>query len=262
MPNDPKAPVVTIAIPTGDRTIFLRQALHYALRQTAWDAFTFEIVVVDGGKRPATESLHFDRIGRGRELIRYVRVDPSTTTGERRNVCAEHARGAYIVHIDDDDWYAPTYVSTVLNATLERGADLMGVMAKYWTYDAIERRGWRTHVSNVIGAAANFCYRRSLWEKQPFHHVQRDEDIIFYNEALKRGALVDGVDREDLYVYIKHKRNVTGPTDGIVDEGLTSMPRQIIGADDLPFYDELAELFGGTQKPGMQAHLPPSFRSY
>jgi len=47
------------------------------------------------------------------------------TTGEKRNILLSIAKGDYISFIDDDDWVAPDYVSSIHSAIRERGVDVI-----------------------------------------------------------------------------------------------------------------------------------------
>ena len=39
--------------------------------------------------------------------------------GEKRNWLAQHATGDYVAHFDDDDYYAPHYISRMVSQILE-----------------------------------------------------------------------------------------------------------------------------------------------
>ena len=102
-------------------------------------------------------------------------------TGGRRNMACELATGEIIVHWDDDDWYAPDWISRQVALLENTGAAISGLdkllfyapMQRYatlYTY-TIDKRSWV--------AGATMAYRKSLWEKRPFRDVKMGEDNDF-----------------------------------------------------------------------------------
>ena len=59
--------------------------------------------------------------------VRYLRLDRRTTIGARRNLACREARGAILVHWDDDDWYAPDRLRRQIAPILAGRADLTGL---------------------------------------------------------------------------------------------------------------------------------------
>jgi len=251
---------VSYVIPTGDRTVFLRQALDYIARQRL-SVVQREVVIVDGGARPLR--------WRGADLSSYltgldvkvVHVDPSTTVGDRRNIGADAARGDIVVHVDDDDWYGRDYTLTVIGALVSSGAAVVG-LGEFFFYDVFYRRGWTT-IKLRVPTGATMAYRRSTWKATPFRSTQLGEDNDFLTDLRAKGAEFVTLHRPDLFMYIRHRRNSSlGHIEPIFDEGQTAEARRILG-DDVDFYDDLSELYPrstGASELGPQWHLPAHLR--
>src|ERR1017187_5416088 len=63
-------------------------------------------------------NLDDQRLGTGRPDEIEVLVDSNTfnTVGEKRNNLLQHAKGAYVTYIDDDDAVSPDYIYSILSA--------------------------------------------------------------------------------------------------------------------------------------------------
>lgn len=249
--------MISYIVPTGDRSIFCRQALNYIARQRG--VSKYEIVIVDGGGRKLSKLSQV--FTHGQEL-RYIDVRAGTTTGDRRNIACEAARGDVIVHIDDDDWYAPDYTITVVSRLLETDAAVSGLVDFYF-YDVFRKRGWKT-IKLLVPTGATMAYRRSTWKETPFRPVRLGEDNDFLSDLGQKGATFAITDRDDQFIYMRHRKNSSlGLIDPIFDASQTRGARQILGAD-VAFYDDLAELVpGGPETPkdiGPQWHLPAPLR--
>ena len=250
-------PVCSFICPTGDRAILLSRALLYMQEQDL--AEPFEVVIVDGGRRPAPLELGNDN----RTWIKCVRVDPSTSIGERRNVACENARGQYIIHFDDD-WYSRSYARRTLEA-LRAGGELTSVQLT-WAYYPTKQRGWKINYQPGGNWGGNALgYRRHLWEKVRFPPIQKGEDRAFIDTIAAQGHKLDHFENsEELVVHLRHRFNVTGPTEPIIDPVQTEKVRSILGPD-VAFYDDLAELAGEAQRAaeiGPGWFLPKNQRSF
>lgn len=253
--------MISYVIPTGDRAIFCRQALHYIARQRLSASIAREVVVVDGGIRAsdlAQAMLELSKVGIGSRLLR---VASSTTVGDRRNIACDAAQGSVIVHVDDDDFYAPDYTSTVVSALHAADYAVAG-LGDFFFYDVFYRRGWTT-IKLSVPTGATMAYRRSTWKETPFRSVQLGEDNDFLSDLRAKGHTFRVLHRPDLFMYIRHRRNSSlGHIDPIFDEGQTKEARQLLG-EAVDFYDDLGELYplsGSAAELGPMWHVPAPLR--
>lgn len=113
--NDPTTrPIVSILTPTYARHTFLPYLAHMIGAQTA-PLHRIEWIVVDDS--PSSFGGWFHTCPLHRQLMRltYVYLPHKVTIGCKRNLVKTLASGQYLVHMDDDDYYAPNYVETVLS---------------------------------------------------------------------------------------------------------------------------------------------------
>ena len=51
--------------------------------------------------------------------------------GAKRNLLVQQARGEMIVHFDDDDYYAPRYLETLIGTLIAQGGDFANLSSWY-----------------------------------------------------------------------------------------------------------------------------------
>lgn len=187
-------------MPTRDRRDFLPRALRYFRWQTYPN---LELILVDDGSDPVEDLVPRDA------RIRYLHLPGPTSIGAKRNLACESAKGELILHLDDDDWYAPDWVEAQVEALTRAGADVCGLDRPYF-YDPARRRAFRYEYPRggrpwVHGAT--LCYTRTLWARNPFPDTSQGEDVRFLWSPLSKQVLAHG--HTDKYVAYIHSRNVS-----------------------------------------------------
>jgi glycosyltransferase involved in cell wall biosynthesis len=221
-------PLVTCIMPTHNRRSFVPQAIRCFLRQ---DYSNLELLVVDDG----TESIA-DLVP-ANDRIRYVRFDQKLTIGAKRNLACEKARGEFIVHWDDDDWYPSWRVRAQVRAMLGRGADLCG-SSRVAYFDPARDQAWEYRYPSAKGpwvAGNTLAYRKSFWRSHKFPDIQVGEDSRFVWSSKGR-ALVDLAD-PGLCVATVHSNNTSRKNVNAVY--WHAQPRDYIDSligDDIYFY--------------------------
>jgi glycosyltransferase involved in cell wall biosynthesis len=171
-PGAEPVPLASCIMPTYNRRDFIPQALRCF---TGQDYPNLELIILDDGTDPVADCLPDDA------RIRYVRLDRKLTIGAKRNLACTQARGQFIVHWDDDDWYPSWRVRVQLQALIERDAELCGT-SRLLYYDAAADRAWE-YAYGARGAAwvagNTLAYRKSFWERHKFPDIQIGEDSRF-----------------------------------------------------------------------------------
>ncbi len=173
------SPLVSCIMPTRNRRAFVPLAIRSFLQQNYGNA---ELIVVDDGPDPVADLLPSD------PRIRYIRQEGMHTIGAKRNIACAEARGAIIVHWDDDDWYPPDRISRQVRALGDRSADLCG-SSQIFYYDPAADRAWRyayTNRGTPWVAGNTLAYRRAFWRHHPFADIQIGEDARFVWSAPAR----------------------------------------------------------------------------
>ncbi len=193
------APLVSVILTTRDRPHLLPIALACFEHQTY--ASRELIVVDDGSEYPA------DLAGRASLSARVISVKPGTPLGIKLNYGADAARGRLCVKMDDDDWYAPTYIETSVNALLETEATICRpTVVIHMGFLFFELRTWQIHESTEQNApGATLMFSRNDWRRRPFRPVPTDEDAWFYRDQMRAGATVLTIDSKETFAAIRHR---------------------------------------------------------
>lgn len=194
------APLVTCIMPTCDRQRFVPDAVRLFLRQ---DYPNLELVIVDDGSVPVAPLLPHDA------RIRLIRLAEKKNVGAKRNLACDAAKGEFIVHWDDDDWYPPDRVTRQIAALRERHAEICGSSTLYY-HDAAAGRAWcyryQSNARPWVGGNT-LAYRKSWWAARPFPEIRLGEDTRFVGTAPKH-AVYD-LDAPDICVARIHAKNTS-----------------------------------------------------
>jgi len=116
-------PLVSICVIHRNRPAFLEQALRSVEEQT-YD--NFEVILVDDGSTDSEALAALDRLEQ-RFLARGWRVlrQPNRFMGAARNEAARHARGEYLLFMDDDNIAKPQELAAFVSAASASGADIL-----------------------------------------------------------------------------------------------------------------------------------------
>jgi glycosyltransferase involved in cell wall biosynthesis len=222
------APLVTCIMPTYNRRSFVPQAIRCFLRQ---DYPNLELLVVDDGTDAVVDCVPESA------RIRYLRLNQKMTIGAKRNFAVEKARGEFIVHWDDDDWYPSSRVSTQIAALSERGSDICG-SSQVSFYNATTDQAWEYRYA-ARGAAwvagATLAYRRSFWQRNKFPNIQVGEDSRFvWSSASKR---ICDLRQPTLCIATVHAGNTSRKeTGGVYWHRIPSEPLRSLLGDEVHFY--------------------------
>jgi glycosyltransferase involved in cell wall biosynthesis len=192
-------PLVSCIMPTANRQKFIPQAINYFLSQ---DYPNKELIIIDDGIHTISDLIPND------PKIKYFYTQPLGTIGVKRNFACEKATGEIIVHFDDDDYYAPDWISRSIEAHKTTGADMTGLnrvffyspsVDKRWMYeDTDEDRPW------ICGAT--MAYKKELWRNHPFVdlHVGEDYDFVW-----NCGGKIVALDYPEGFIAILHPHNTS-----------------------------------------------------
>ena len=187
-------PLVSCVLVTRDRPDFFRQALRCFLEQ---DHPNKELVVVDDGEQPVGD------LCSGVAGVTYVRLARPTPTGSKLNIGIDAARGDILQKLDDDDFYAPGFLSAA-TARLARARrpDPLVVWCCFAVLIAGEPRlyfsghGWKP--------GGTLCFRRALWRKTPFRDLYASSDSWFIRD---NAPAITRVCDASKYMVVRHGAN-------------------------------------------------------
>lgn len=108
-----KGPLVTVILPTYNRRELLRRALASITEQTYRD---IETIVVNDGGEPVLDIVS--------ELPGAIYIDHARNRGlpAARNTSLRYASGQLIAYLDDDDYFYPDHIETLVD-TMQSGSE-------------------------------------------------------------------------------------------------------------------------------------------
>ncbi|MDR5748832.1 glycosyltransferase [Caballeronia sp. LZ029] len=232
-------PVASCVMVTGGRPDFVGQAVQYFHQQ---DFESKELLIIDDGPQDLSE--RFDH-----QVVRYRHLRTRASIGAKRNLGCELARGDFIVHWDDDDWYSSRRLSYQLTPLLEGNADISALRVEtFW--DLANWRFWRCSadvhrrmfVEDVQGGT--LAFRRNLWQRGlRFPDVSLAEDADFLKLAIRYGARLARLESNGNYIYVRHGANAWSFVCGeVVDpKGWTQIQEPLLMEADRQFYRSMAQ---------------------
>src|ERR1044071_8141418 len=225
------SPAVSVITPTFNRHALLKAQHTYLLAQTVQD---FEWLILDDGPEP---SPYFQGLSDPR--IRYHHMaGPRMKVSAKSIWLCERGTAPVIAQFDDDDYYAPDYLAVMLKRLAESGADITKLSA-WFVYSAqLKRLGWWDHANtlglhftfgpdpvlnaffnkeapdnmknNYAGYGFSYVFKKSMWEKAPFPHVEYASDYGFVAAALAKGCRLDHfADTDGLCLHILRRDNMS-----------------------------------------------------
>jgi glycosyltransferase involved in cell wall biosynthesis len=202
-------PVISITTPTFRRHKLLERQHATVLAQSEQD---FEWLILDDSPEP---SAYFAALA-DRRIRYHHHAGTRMSVGAKRNWLAERAEAPVIAHFDDDDYYAPDYLKTMLAHLSRRGADMAKFSAWYvWSRRHQQLAFWDTTItgglvfklsaepvepliiskqdeprfaSHYAGFGFNYVYRKAVWQDIRFPDADFAEDYGFAGAAIQAGC--------------------------------------------------------------------------
>lgn len=223
MPDDLNS-LVSVITPTHGRPAFLRGAWRSLERQTHAH---WEWLVLDDSPEPDPWFA-----ANPDPRIRYQHESARATVGAKRNRLVQAARGDFICHFDDDDYYAPAYLEHMLGFLMHEEADIANLCAWY-LYDArhnflgfwdlrttlglhygcyqdglklfsLNAGNNATFADNHLGYGFSYVYRREVGLHASFGDVSWNEELAFRQSAGSRFRFASVGDRPNLALHVLH----------------------------------------------------------
>jgi hypothetical protein len=115
--------------------------------------------------------------------VRYIHLASQFSPSEFRNFACEQARGRIIVDCAENWWYAPHHIALLADPLAHDGAHV--AVPECVLFCDSEARTWalrwQTKKRGFIPAGCA-AWRRSWWERNPFHN-EPDREVITFDRA-------------------------------------------------------------------------------
>ncbi len=235
-PSVKALPKVSVICPTYNREDRLPNLYALFLHQTYENR---ELLVLDDSPIPSSFFTNLQD-----ERVKYIHIPNQSSIGSKRNLLCQMAHGDIIAHFDDDDYYAPSYLTTMVENLGEADLIKLSVWLAWkesdgslWEWDTRKvsplhyaisgwtqtmhivsledafsstetKKDWRD--KNLWGFGFSFVYRKSLWEQFSFENTSSGEDYIFVSKAQKAGKLIKHIpDSTHMTIHTLHPESTS-----------------------------------------------------
>lgn len=221
-------PMISVITPTANRASWLRKMYHCFVSQNYANK---ELLVLDDS---AQVDIEFQTLTKDDARVRYVHSKKPVTIGRKRNRLIEMAKGEVIAHFDDDDYYAPNYLSEMYDAM--RKSDAAIVKLGCWYNYSLQQnklayvdttlstgQGWILHphraeieagtfindVSGTWGYGFSYLYQRKIALELPFKDINHGEDYDFVARCFSKNLRGELVMKNNLALHNIHSSNTS-----------------------------------------------------
>ncbi|MBR3002455.1 MAG: glycosyltransferase family 2 protein [Clostridia bacterium] len=213
--------LISIIIPSYNRKDFICKAIESVLKQTYKNV---EIIIVDDGSNDGTfETLHekYDEI----KNIKILKNERNSGAGFSRKVGYKEAKGAYIIFMDDDDYYTNfNFFDDAIK--IFKKMQNVGMVSSSSVIEYVKENKFEDSIMNVNGlikkseylsefqqkymksnSTFTTIFRKSTLDNANFNDVDMVNDSSIYLRALIAGDAY--VLNEISGVYRVHSKNIT-----------------------------------------------------
>jgi len=198
-------PKVSVITPTCSQRHFMHETLYKVFSEQTYPG-ELELIVSDShckrkpdGSKTLHDSEFLVNIAKKDSRVTYFQDKYKTKKiSAKRAAMAEMATGEIIAHFDDDDFYAPTYLQTMVQAMQDNDADYVKLSA--WAnygdtrIDGSMERQF-THIDYVdsyMKRSFGFTtvFKKAILEDVPYpSSLNEREDSTFYSDVEKKDIL-------------------------------------------------------------------------
>ena len=202
MVNPNEFPLISVIVPTFERSTMLPRALDSIFAQT-WP--NVEVVVVDDnvhGSSWEQETAAALEAYRDKPNFRYVKTTGKTGGGAARNFAIRRCTGDYVAFLHDDDRYLPDKLEKQIRFMLKMDLDgsyqdvkwvdsnekLVEYRSMNYTDDFSAEGLLKAHILHSICPTAIYIFRRDkLLETEGFGEVPSGQDFILMLRCIENG---------------------------------------------------------------------------
>jgi hypothetical protein len=140
------------------------------------------------------------------EKISIFQLDEKKTLGECLNFGFAKAQYPFLTKFDDDDYYAPLYLSDQMRYFDFTDADVIGKCSYHVYYEALGTLGLRfanhEHLYHSFFAGATMVMKKDVFDRIKFPEKEGSgEDTSFIKQAVNQGFVLYATDRFNYLAY-------------------------------------------------------------
>lgn len=119
--------------------------------------------------------------------------------GKCLNFAIRKVKYDIIAKFDDDDYYAPNYLTQAVESMKKHNADVVG-KSEFFTY--MEGLKMLVVRKSEMIAGATLVFKKQVWEKVKFSSVRVGSDTVFKKGCIKQGFKIINTDKYN-FTYVR-----------------------------------------------------------
>lgn len=126
--------------------------------------------------------------------ISVYRISEKVTLGQCLNFGIDKARFDVIAKLDDDDYYSPNYLSSMIDSMNEQNASIVGKTSMFVYYKSLNLLS--VHLPNQENrfckhvAGATLVFKKSVVKKVKFRDINQGSDQKFLADCVSNGFII------------------------------------------------------------------------
>ena len=197
-------PLVSIITPTKNRKIFFELAINNFTTQD-YPKNKLEWIIIDDGEENISKVLPKD------DRIKHIKINQEKnatpiTISKKRNIGFEHSKGEIIIHMDDDDYYLPSSISTRVKVLLyykEKGIKCVGC-ERFGCHDLENDTSFIIDKNNEIAEASMAYFKNFIDERKFNESIIKGEGKLF---CRNRNKQIMKLPFEFIFISFTHGQN-------------------------------------------------------
>jgi cellulose synthase/poly-beta-1,6-N-acetylglucosamine synthase-like glycosyltransferase len=138
----------------------------------------------------AAHLARFQKMASKHKHVRVYQLPARYSLGRCLNFATARANYSYITKMDDDEYYAPYYLTGIMRTFRKTGADIVGKRA-YFIHLAgsrmlLQRFNPANRYTGIL-AGGTISYRKYVWRQVKFRNRTHGEDVHFCWDSQRKG---------------------------------------------------------------------------
>jgi glycosyltransferase involved in cell wall biosynthesis len=143
--------------------------------------------------------------------VSVYQLPESSTLGECLNFGVKKSKYKYVAKFDDDDYYAPNYLSSMYLAFQKTNASVIGKRTCFVYYEhlkllALHHPNLENRYTEQV-AGATLMFKKDVFDKVQFSNSKAGSDVLFQRQCLKAGFKIYSTDRYNYTCVRKKNKN-------------------------------------------------------
>lgn len=165
-------PTISSILLVKNRHEEIRQAIDYFISQ---DYPNKELVIMDDGNCSLERAIPYH------PQVRYFFTSPFGSIESKRNVACRIARGEFITHWGENNWYAHDWLTQQISAIITSNADIAG-LEQFCFFSSFINKSWKSKGKKEgLLCEETLIYRKSFWKDNLFKNQDLSGQATFNN---------------------------------------------------------------------------------